>query len=181
LPVKFRIKEEFLPGENLYSYVIDEELTLMATYPSYNEISNLGFTNARVIAYTLEDPATKELNNLKRVFGVSADSFFKKNSYSLASEGTQLLDLVLGFLSKYPALKLEIACHSDNQGLVSSNQSLSQQRAEAMVNYLVMNGVSRLRLTARGFGDTRPVAPNYQESDRKLNRRIDFTITENNP
>jgi outer membrane protein OmpA-like peptidoglycan-associated protein len=115
------------------------------------------------------------------VFGVSADSFFKKNSYSLASEGTQLLDLVLGFLSKYPALKLEIACHSDNQGFVSSNQSLSQQRAEAMVNYLVMNGISRLRLTARGFGDTRPVAPNYQESDRKLNRRIDFTITENNP
>ena len=181
LPAKFRIKEEFLPGENLYRYVIDEELTLMATYPSYNEISNLGFTNARVIAYTLEDPATKELNNLKRVFGVSADSFFKKNSYSLASEGTQLLDLVLGFLSKYPALKLEIACHSDNQGLVSSNQSLSQQRAEAMVNYLVMNGVSRLRLTARGFGDTRPIAPNYQESDRKLNRRIDFMITENNP
>lgn len=181
LPVKFRIKEEYQPGENLYSYLIDEELSLMATYPAYNEITNLGYANARVIAYTPEDPATRELNNIKRVFGVSSDTFFKKNSNSLASEGTQVLDLVLGFLSKYPNLKLEIACHTDNQGLASSNQTLSQQRAEAMVYYLVMNGVSRLRFTAKGFGGTRPVAPNYQESDRKLNRRFDFTITENKP
>jgi outer membrane protein OmpA-like peptidoglycan-associated protein len=112
------------------------------------------------------------------VFGVSADVFFRKNNYSLTSEGTQLLDLVLGFMSKYPALKLEIDCHTDNQGLASSNQNLSQQRAEAMVNYLVINGVSRFRITAKGFGGTRPVAPNYQEADRKLNRRIDFIILE---
>jgi outer membrane protein OmpA-like peptidoglycan-associated protein len=181
LPVKFRIKEEFLPRENLYSYLIDEELSLMATYPAYNEITTLGYSNARVVAYIPEDPATRELNNMKRVFGISADAFFKKNSYTLASEGTQLLDQILGFLSKYPTLKLEIACHTDNQGSESSNQSLSQQRADAMVNYLVINGVSRLRLTARGFGSTRPVAPNYQESDRKANRRIDFTVTENKP
>lgn len=181
VPVKFRIKEEFLSIEKLYSYVIDEELSLMATYPSYNEITNLGYTNARVIAYTPEDPATRELNNLERVFGASADTFFGKNNFSLTSGGTQLLDLVLGFMSKYPALKLEIACHTDNQGLASSNQSLSQQRAESMVNYLVTNGVNRLRLSAKGFGGTLPVAPNYQESDRKLNRRIDFTISEKNP
>jgi outer membrane protein OmpA-like peptidoglycan-associated protein len=181
VPVKFRIKEEFLPGEKLYSYIIDEEISLMKTYPSFNEITNLGYENARVIAYTPVDPATRELNNLMRIFGVSTDVFFRKNNYSLTSEGTQLLDLVLGFMSKYPALKLEIACHTDNQGLASSNQSLSQQRAESMVNYLVINGVSRLRLTAKGFGGTRPVAPNYQEPDRKLNRRIDFTITENSP
>jgi outer membrane protein OmpA-like peptidoglycan-associated protein len=49
-----------------------------------------------------------------------------------------------------------------------------------MVNYLVINGISRLRLTAKGFGGTRPVAPNSQETDRKLNRRIDLTILENN-
>ena len=50
-----------------------------------------------------------------------------------------------------------------------------------MVNYLVINGISRSRLTAKGYGGTRPVAPNYQEADRKINRRIDFTIIENNP
>jgi outer membrane protein OmpA-like peptidoglycan-associated protein len=73
-------------------------------------------------------------------------------------------------------LKLEIACHTDNVGPANANQILSQKRAEAMVVYLASNGVSRLRLTAKGYGGTRPVAPNYQESDRKNNRRIDFTI-----
>jgi outer membrane protein OmpA-like peptidoglycan-associated protein len=53
---------------------------------------------------------------------------------------------------------------------------LSGRRAEAMVNYLVLNGVSRNRLVPKGYGGTRPIAPNYQESDRKNNRRVDFVI-----
>lgn len=179
VPVEFKIKEEYLPGEKKYSYFIAEELSLMAAYPAYNEIANLGYGAARVLTYTLVDPAERELNNLKRVFGVSTDIFFGMNNYSLTSAGTQLLDLVLGFMSKYPDLKLEIGCHSDNQGMEWSKQNLSVKRAEAMVNYLVANGISRLRLVPKGYGDSRPVAPNYQESDRKLNRRIDFRITEN--
>jgi outer membrane protein OmpA-like peptidoglycan-associated protein len=181
VPVKYTIKEEFLPVEKVYSYTIDEECTLMATYPSFNEISGLGFANARVIPVKIEDPAARELNNLEKVFGVSSDVYFRKNEFSLTSAGTQLLDLILGFLSKYPSLKLEIACHTDNLGSATSNQHLTQKRAEAMANYLVMNGVSRMRLNAKGYGGTRPVAPNYQESDRKNNRRIDFTILKNKP
>ena len=176
LPVKYAVKENYLPGEKVYSYSIDEEPNLMATYPTFNEILGLGFEQTRVIQVNIDDPAAKELNNLEKVFGVSSDVFFRKNDFSLTSAGTQLLDLVLGFLSKYPALKLEIACHTDNVGSAYSNQVLSQKRAEAMVIYLANNGVSRLRLTAKGYGSNRPVAPNYQESDRKSNRRIDFTI-----
>jgi outer membrane protein OmpA-like peptidoglycan-associated protein len=115
---------------------------------------------------------------MKRVFGVSADQFFRPNTFTLSTQGTQLLDLFLGYMSKYPSLKLEISCHTDNQGQAAQNQSLSQKRAEAMVNYLAINGVSRNRIIPRGYGGTRPVAPNYQESDRKLNRRIDFRILE---
>jgi outer membrane protein OmpA-like peptidoglycan-associated protein len=176
VPVKYSIKEGFLPGEKVYSYSVDEELSLMSTYPTYNEIFGLGFEQARVVMVNIDDPAAKELNNLEKVFGVSSDVYFRKNDFSLTSAGTQLLDLVLGFLSKYPLLKLEIACHTDNVGSAFQNQLLSQKRAEAMVNYLVNNGVSQLRLTAKGYGGVRPVAPNYQESDRKNNRRIDFTI-----
>jgi outer membrane protein OmpA-like peptidoglycan-associated protein len=176
IPVKYAVKENYLAGEKVYSYSIDEEPSLMATYPTFNEISGLGFEQARVIQVNIDDPAAKELNNLEKVFGVSTDLLFRKNDFSLTSAGTQLLDLVLGFFSKYPALKLEIACHTDNVGSANTNQILSLKRAEAMVNYLANNGISRLRLTAKGYGGTRPVAPNYQESDRKNNRRIDFTI-----
>ncbi len=176
VPTKYRIKEEFIIAEKHYSYTINEELSLMAAYPSFNEITGLGFQSARIIALNIEDPAAMELNNLKRVFGVSADAFFRKNAFSLTSEGTQVLDLVLGFLTKYPDLKLVIECHTDNTGQAASNQNLTQKRAEAMVDYLVINGISRQKLTAKGYGGTRPVAPNYQESDRKNNRRINFII-----
>jgi outer membrane protein OmpA-like peptidoglycan-associated protein len=176
LPVKYFVKENYLPGEKVYSYSIDEEPSLMATYPTFNEISGLGFEQARVIQVSIDDPASRELINLEKVFGTSTDVFFRKNDFSLTSEGTQLLDLVLGFLAKYPALKLEIACHTDNAVAAYSNQVLSQKRAESMVNYLVNNGISRMRLTAKGYGGSRPIAPNYQEPDRKNNRRIDFII-----
>jgi len=82
----------------------------------------------------------------------------------------------MGFLAKNPSIKLLIACHTDNTGSATANLTLSARRAEAMVNYLVMNGVNRNRLVPLGLGGTRPIAPNYQESDRRNNRRIDFTI-----
>ncbi len=177
VPQKYRIKEIFLPSEKIYSYVICEEMDLMATRPAFEEISGLGFSNARIRMHKLDDPAAKELNNLKKVFGVSADSFFRKNEAGLSSEGTQILDLILGFLTKYPGLKLEIACHSDNSGTASSNQLMTQKRAEAMTNYLILNGISPVRLTPVGYGSNRPVASNISETDRKKNRRIDFVIS----
>lgn len=176
LPDKYILRENFLSDENAYSYTIAEEHTLMATYPSYKEISNLGFTGARVYPVEVEDPAEWELNNLEKVFGVSSDRLFVRNTQTLSSAGTQILDLVLGIMAKYPAIRLQVACHTDNTGSASANLTLSGRRADAMVNYLVMNGVSRNRLVPKGYGGTKPIAPNYQESDRKNNRRIDFTI-----
>ena len=176
LPDKYTLRENFLSSMNEYSYTIAEEHTLMATYPAYSEISKLGFTEAKVYPVIVEDPAERELNNLEKVFGVSTDFLFVPNTQTLSSAGTQLMDLVLGFMAKYPALRLQVACHTDNTGSEPANLTLSGKRAEAMVNYLVMNGVNRNRLVPKGYGGTRPIAPNYQESDRKNNRRIDFII-----
>ena len=107
---------------------------------------------------------------------MSADALFVRNTQTLSSTGTQLLDLVMGFMAKYPAIRLQIACHSDNTGSAAANLTLTNRRAETMVNYLVINGVNRNRLVPMGLGGTMPIAPNYQESDRKNNRRVDFTI-----
>lgn len=177
LPKNYTLKEIFIPSERNYSYVVAEEMSLAYTRPALNEMIDAGFSNARIRIFTLDDPAAKELNNLKKVFGVSSDAFFRKNDSGLTSDGTQVLDLILGFLTKYPAVKLEISNHTDNTGSGTANQLLTQKRAEAMVNYLILNGVSPLRLKAAGYGSTRPVAPNYSESDKKLNRRVDFIIT----
>lgn len=176
LPPKFRIREIFRPEEKVYSYIIGEEITLMETFLAFREIKSLGYNNARVVAWLPEDQATRDLNNLKRVFGVKVDEFFRKNDFRLSSAGTQLLDQILGFTVKYPDIRLEITSHTDNIGTSSANQDLSQRRAEAMVSYLVSNGVNSSRLVARGYGESKPVASNILEADRKLNRRIDFAI-----
>ena len=79
-------------------------------------------------------------------------------------------------MNKYPSVRLEIAVHSDNSGLLNTNTALSQKRAQLLVDYLVNRGISSRRLVAKGYGGSKPIAPNMLEKDRKLNRRIDFTI-----
>ncbi|MDP4222850.1 MAG: PKD domain-containing protein [Bacteroidota bacterium] len=176
IPRKYTIREEYIPSEKTYSYFVCEEMSLMETYPSFIEITSLGFTDSRVRIFTVDDPAVKEINNLKRIFGISADVFFRKNDFAITPAGTQLLDLVLGIMAKYPNIRLEIENHTDNVGSQSANLLLSQKRAEAMTGYLATNGVSPMRLVAKGFGGTKPVASNYFEADRKLNRRVNFVV-----
>jgi outer membrane protein OmpA-like peptidoglycan-associated protein len=176
VPKKYAVKEIQLHTDNSFSYIIAEEMTLMATYSAYNEIVDLGFKDTRIRTYLLEDPAAKELNTLKKVFGVSTDVFFISNDFSLTSAGTQMLDLLIGFMSKYTGIKLEISTHTDNTGSPNTNMLLSQKRTDSMVNYMVKNGVSSLRIIGKSYGDTKPLVPNASEADRKLNRRVDFTI-----
>jgi outer membrane protein OmpA-like peptidoglycan-associated protein len=176
VPQNYSVREIRLPSDNLFHYVIGEEMNLMSTYSTFNDIIDRGYKETKIRTYALEDPASKELNNLKKVFGVSADAFFKVNDISLTTEGTQILDQIIGFMTKYPKVRLEIAVHTDNTSTAGANLLLSQKRADSMVNYLVINGVSGLRLISRGYGGTKPLVPNFYEADRKLNRRVDFTI-----
>ncbi|HXY47828.1 MAG TPA: OmpA family protein [Terriglobales bacterium] len=73
------------------------------------------------------------------------------------------------------AMVIEIDGHTDNTGDAAANLALSQQRAEAVLGYLVQQGVPASQLTAKGFGDTRPVVSNDTEEGRFRNRRIEFS------
>jgi outer membrane protein OmpA-like peptidoglycan-associated protein len=176
VPKKYLIKEIKLPADDLFHYMIDEEMSLMATYSTFNEIIDHGYKETKIRAVVLEDRASKELNNLKIVFGVSTDIFFMADNITLSSKGTQMLDQLIGFLAKYPAVMLEIGCHTDNTIAANESLLLSQNRAASMFNYLIKNGVKSFRLFPRGYGSSRQLVPNFTEADRKLNRRIDFTI-----
>jgi succinyl-CoA synthetase beta subunit len=71
-------------------------------------------------------------------------------------------------------VKGEIGGHTDNQGKPESNQKLSQARAEAVVKYLEGKGIAKGQLTAKGYGDTKPVADNGKPEGRQENRRVEF-------
>jgi outer membrane protein OmpA-like peptidoglycan-associated protein len=175
VPSKYTIKEVHYPETGLWSYVVDQEMTLMAAWPAYNEMINSGYRGATVKLYVLKDPAERELNILKRNYGVMTDTYFDANN-RLVTNAYLMLDQVVMLMNKYPGLKIEIGVHTDNQGTVYSQQTQTQNRAEVIMNYLINRGISSSRLTARGYGSTRPVASNATWLERRQNRRVDFSV-----
>ena len=77
-------------------------------------------------------------------------------------------------LKSCPDRKVEIAGHTDNVGQAESNLKLSQARADTVVAQLEKLGVAKERITAKGYGDTKPAASNDDEAGRAQNRRVEF-------
>jgi outer membrane protein OmpA-like peptidoglycan-associated protein len=175
VPKKYTIREKYNPDADIYSYVTDQQMSLMATYPAYRDILSLGFKDARIKMYVLKDPAEEELHNLIKINGAFADSYFD-TSGKLTSNAYIMLDQIVKLMKKYTSMKLEVAVHTDNAGSAEYNLVLSQRHSQDLVKYLIMRGINIKRLVATGFGGSKPIAPNFLEKDRKLNRRIDFII-----
>ena len=102
---------------------------------------------------------------------------FSSASAQIPADDTVYLSKVASAIKTAPAgTVLEIDGHTDNTGDSTSNLGLSQQRADAVRNYLIQQGVDANVLVAKGFGDTKPVASNDTEEGKFRNRRIEFTI-----
>jgi outer membrane protein OmpA-like peptidoglycan-associated protein len=81
------------------------------------------------------------------------------------------------FLVQNTAIAIEVSGHTDNTGNEKLNQTLSENRAKTVYNYLIKNGINPLRLSFKGFGQNQPIATNATEEGRKQNRRTEFKIT----
>jgi OmpA-OmpF porin, OOP family len=102
---------------------------------------------------------------------------FTPDSAILLPEGEPLLAEVAELLQKHPELKLvEIQGHGEDVPVPPGAAPLTQQRAEAVRDWLVNTGVDGARLNARGYGPTRPLAPNITLQNRARNRRIEFVL-----
>lgn len=86
------------------------------------------------------------------------------------------LDIVADFLKRKPAVKIEIAGHTDSEGDDQMNMVLSQERANAVKKYLISKGVPEKQMKAAGYGETRPVADNNSASGKQQNRRTEIQI-----
>ena len=102
--------------------------------------------------------------------------YFDQSSYMLRPESNEQLDKLLKTLTGNPGLQIEIAGHTDNMGDRRLNQSLSENRAKIITNYLAIRGIPQNRLQTRGYGDSRPSAPNNSETNKKKNRRVEFVV-----
>ncbi len=99
---------------------------------------------------------------------------FDFNKATLKPESDGVLQQVLDLMTQHPALKLEIQGHTDNVGDDKYNQTLSEQRAAAVVGWLTQHGVAATRLSSSGYGRTRPVADNKTDEGRAKNRRVEI-------
>ncbi|MGD0740064.1 MAG: OmpA family protein [Terracidiphilus sp.] len=104
------------------------------------------------------------------IYGMLFD--FNKSTLQPASD--PVLQQILDFLKKNPTQKIEVQGHTDNVGGDAYNQTLSEARARAIVTWLTQHGIAAGRLTAKGFGKTRPIADNATDAGRAKNRRVEI-------
>ncbi|MCB0792840.1 MAG: PD40 domain-containing protein [Flavobacteriales bacterium] len=102
--------------------------------------------------------------------------FFASASAELLPESHLELDKVVRLLFVNPTVRLEVAGHTDDVGGEQDNLDLSQRRAAAVRDYLIAKGVAADRLEARGYGETKPIAPNDSEEGRAQNRRTEVKV-----
>jgi outer membrane protein OmpA-like peptidoglycan-associated protein len=102
--------------------------------------------------------------------------FFDFGKSTLKSESFSELNRVVDFLNTNPTVSIELSGNTDNIGSDADNLRLSDDRAKAVVEYLTSKGIIFARLTAKGYGETKPVATNDTEEGKALNRRVEFVI-----
>lgn len=101
---------------------------------------------------------------------------FRFDSDELRAVSRKTLDRVIKLIKSCDGMRIEVDGHTDSMGSAETNMKLSERRVQAVIRYLVAGGVEPDRLIARGFGETRPAAPNNSPLNRALNRRIEFKV-----
>ncbi|WP_029582530.1 OmpA family protein [Bradyrhizobium sp. URHD0069] len=101
---------------------------------------------------------------------------FETGRATIDPDSAGLLDRLIETALRCPTANIEIAGHTDGDGEDSSNQALSEKRAQAVIDYLVKAGLPADRFTPMGYGSTQPVASNDSDEGRARNRRIDFVV-----
>ncbi|MFN8207130.1 MAG: OmpA family protein [Bacteroidales bacterium] len=140
-------------------------LFFLEVFDLTNDPSDLVIT--RDFALTKIEVGTKVV--LKNIFFETSKATLKPESYAE-------LENVLKFLQDNTTVRLEISGHTDNVGSRSLNQKLSENRAKAVVDYLVGKGIDKGRLESKGYADTQPVTGNDTPEGRAQNRRVEFKV-----
>ncbi len=155
-----------IPKGTVYDIVVTvlgkDTLMRQFTVPAEPEFITINYT------FKYEPPRTIRLDRV----------YFDTNKASIRPESFSMLNDLVEFLNNKPSIVIEIAGHTDNIGGEKPNQILSQNRANAVKNYLVKKGIKSNRLKPVGYGISRPIASNDTAEGRQKNRRTEVYILE---
>ena len=146
--------------------------------------AQLGVQQAEVDKAALRTKLSVQLNSIletrdsaRGLIISMSDVLFDTGKYSLKPGAREKLAKVAGILLAYPGLNIEVGGYTDNVGGNEMNQTLSENRAGAVRDYLVNQGVAKGSVNATGFGNTMPVASNDNSAGRQQNRRVELVVS----
>ncbi len=179
-----------ITGEDgAYSFMQDDykPLKVMVKLEGFEDaaLNFDGTNNDEIIVLNNPDICLTPIPVPEIVEGVLENVEFEFNQAKLLEGSYAMLDKVVEKLVKNPNMKIEISGHTDSKGLPELNMRLSEARAKACVDYLISKKIDSSRLTAKGYGETLPIAKNTNDdgSDnpegRQKNRRTEFKIISN--
>ena len=162
-----------------------QKVTEVGIYKLY--VSSEGYLNAddttKVIEIEYDIQQEKEIFLTKIEVGASVvlkEIYFDTDKATLRTESYTELDRVVEFMNSHKNLKVEISGHTDSDGSDTYNESLSQNRAESVVEYFIEKGIDSNSFVAKGYGESKPKVANNSAENKQINRRVEFTILEVN-
>ena len=120
------------------------------------------------------DKPSAEVQKTLASYAKTINFEYGKSSYKAEAEKT--LKAIVAIIVEYPKAKFVVEGHTDGIGSEGFNQTLSEERAESILTFLTSNGVAASRLTAKGYGESSPIASNSTEAGRAMNRRVDVKL-----
>jgi outer membrane protein OmpA-like peptidoglycan-associated protein len=167
---KFMVAVNISKKEDMVLTVKNKELGFTSSLVKTTDVS---FTNppkpVELITDSIKVGNSYVINNI----------YYNSNSAELMEESKNVLKTFADYLKEHPGMKIEIQGHTDNVGNASANQALSANRAFTVKALIESYGIEGSRITAKGFGSSKPITDNTTEAGRAKNRRTEFLITDN--
>lgn len=146
-------------GSEVFDVIQDEQTTEKTIY--LTKAKDISFQNKKV-----EVGKAITLNNIQ----------FKVSSAELNAEGKTELNKVVALMTENPRIEIELSGHTSSEGTPEGNTQLSQSRVQSCKNYLISKGIDEGRISAIGYGPSKPIADNSSEEGRIKNRRVEMRI-----
>lgn len=161
-------------GQGKFSMLIPQDQKYKVAYKIFSSAHNdlVLELPASPTPYTFEYTITV---TPPRVFTLD-NVFFDSSKSTLRAESNKELNELAEYMTLKKTLVIEIAGHTDNVGAADANQKLSEDRANAVKQYLIKKGIGAERVNAKGYGDTQPVADNGTAAGKQKNRRTEVHI-----
>jgi OOP family OmpA-OmpF porin len=145
--------------------------------PANPDLDGDGVPNERDKCQNTRPGAVVDLDGCEVEAVISLDGvYFDFDKATLRPEGIAVLNEAAALLKTNDRVVVEVAGHTDSVGSEEYNQGLSERRANTVRDYLVSQGITATRLTARGYGEVQPVATNDTDEGRQLNRRVELIV-----